>query len=98
MAILSALITLTTGIMLICMLQTAFRESHIFFRLSIALIAGALLCMSLGPLWGAQYTSFPQMLLNVALLHFVSLLRARQLGWKIPVVTELRRPGRRVRT
>lgn len=81
--LLNSAITLLTGILLLCMMQTTFKDSALRFRLGIALIAAGLICMAIGPLWGASYVSLPQLLINAGLFVFVLMLRARQIEWSL---------------
>lgn len=81
MDLLNSAITLLTGILLLCMMQTTFKDSALRFRVSIALIAAGLLGITIGPLWGESYTSLPQLLIHAGLFVFVLMLRARQIGW-----------------
>jgi hypothetical protein len=79
--ILNSAAALVTGIFLLCMMQTTFRDSDLLFRCGIAAIAAGAIGIAIGPAWGISFVSFPQMLLNIALMVFVIQLRARQRGW-----------------
>ncbi|MDP2398859.1 MAG: hypothetical protein Q8M53_10940 [Burkholderiales bacterium] len=81
--ILNSAVALITGIFLVCMLQTTFKDSDLLFRLGVAAIAAGAIAIAIGPAWGISFVSFPQMLLNIALMLFVLQLRARQRGWTL---------------
>lgn len=92
--LLNSVITLLAAVMIVCMLQSSFKQSGWPFRMALALLAGSLLAGALRPLWGIWELGLTEALVNTSIAALVFLLRARQKCWKLPAVWRVRSRSR----